>query len=326
MGIEYFTYEVANKENSYKLVKNSSVHQPIPANQVNLLRSNWTSDYANIAHSYYKKKRNGDNFENVLNFISSQKKGTLPKSLNTSNKNIAIFNSTIDEYAGIEGWDTFYSPDETAGIEKIIESFAVDEYMFYLRIHPHMKGLPDCTSQLKDIHELARKFENLHVIWPEESVDTYALIDACEKVISFGSTVGVEATYWGKPSISLGQTAYKNFDCVYSPSSHEECIRLIRSDIKPVPIEGALQYAFMEINNGIQFQFFKQKDFKGGLAHGSFDGVEIKADLYVYLYNDAVQFLRRIKRLALNPSLLLKKFPPHQLGKKFYSKKGRNDK
>jgi hypothetical protein len=307
LGVEYLTYEVASKENSYRLVKNSTTHEAIAIEEVNLLRFNWNADSAKLADLFYRKKRDGANFENLIKFTNSQEKGTLPKAFDFNKKNIAIFNSTIDEYAAIEGWNCMYSPDETAGIGKILESFISDDYIFYLRVHPHMKEVASSTSQLLDIRELTYKFKNLHVIWPDSIVDTYALIDACEKVITFGSTVGAEATYWGKPSICAGHAPYKNFNCVYEPHSHEELIQLLRSDLKPIKVEGALQYAFWEINNGIKFQYFKQKGFRNGLAYGTFDGVEIKPNLSALLRYKLTNFPRRFKKAVMNPSLIILK-------------------
>ena len=307
LGIEYVTIEVANKKNSYRLTKNSTPHEPVPIEDVDLLRSNWTSAQAHLADLFYKKKRDGEDFENILHYIRGQKKGTLPKSFNVNKKNIAIFNGTIDEYAAIEGWNPMYEPDETAGIGKILESFYADDYMFYLRVHPHLKEVASSTSQLLDIRALAHKFKNLHVIWPEEDVDTYALIDACEKIITFGSTVGAEATYWGKPSILAGYATYKKFDCVYTPNSHEELIKLVRSELKPLPVECALQYAFWEISNGIPYKYFKQNGFRNGLAYGTFDGVVIRSNAVPIIWNRIDIMFERFKRIINNPSLILRK-------------------
>ena len=88
----------------------------------------------------------------------------------------------------------------------------IRSFIFYLRVHPHMKELPSSTSQLVDIQALSSRYSNVCVIWPEENIDTYALIDACEKILTFGSTVGIEATYWGKPSILADYAKFENFN------------------------------------------------------------------------------------------------------------------
>ena len=48
-------------------------------------------------------------------------------------RNIAIFNKTIDEYTVMSGWENpIYSPDETAGIGKIVEHLnqMIDSFCF----------------------------------------------------------------------------------------------------------------------------------------------------------------------------------------------------
>jgi hypothetical protein len=307
LGVNYHSYEAANKENSYWLNKNATVHTPPKKDEVDVIRSNWTVEHESKAKLFLNNKRNGEAIENIINYVEGQKKDALPKSFNTKYKNIAIFNSTIDEYASIEGWNVFYLPDETVGIEKIINDFHLKNYFFYLRVHPNMKGLSKTTSQLVDIRQLSEKYKNLEVIWPEDKVDTYALIDACDKVITFGSTVGAEATYWGKPSILLGQAMYENFNCVYSPDTHEELINLLSSELNPMPVDGALLYAFWEVNRGSKFQYFKQIGVKQGLAYGTFDGVEIKPDSLPALWYKISIFPWRVKRVVLQPSLIFKK-------------------
>jgi hypothetical protein len=312
MGIEYFSYEVGSKHNSYRLNRNASTHEAISNEEVNLLRSNWKREHEKIGESFFRKKRLGNDFENAPSYVKDQTKGVLPKGFDRNKKNIAIFNSTIDEYAGIKEWSNkIYEPDETVGVRKILESFEPDKrYMFYLRVHPHMKEVPSTTSQLVDIRELSSRFSNLCVIWPEDIVDSYALMDACEKTITFGSTMGIEATYWGKPSILLSRASYENFNCTYMPKTHEELVKLIEEDIRPLSVNSALQYPFLEatkVSNSIPFEHFKQTGFKNGLATGTFDGVEIKPDALPALWYKINILPWRVKRVVMKPSLIFTK-------------------
>ncbi|MEQ1534307.1 MAG: hypothetical protein ABL923_00385 [Burkholderiaceae bacterium] len=309
MGIEYFSYEVANKLNSYLLIKNATAHTVVSTAKVNLIISNWEMKHEKIGEAFFRQKRNGNKFENVLSFVKNQIKDILPKGFNRNKKNIAIFGGTIDEYAGVEEWkNKIYEPDETAGVRKILESFESDNrYMFYLRVHPHMKELSSTTSQLVDIRELSSRFNNLCVIWPGDTVDSYALMDACEKIITFGSTMGVEATYWGRPSILAGHAFYENFDCVYMPKTHEELVKLLEEDIKPLSVDSTLKYAFWEVSNGTPFEHFKQTGFKNGLAVGAFDGIEIKPSALSALWYKITIFPWRVKRVVMKPTLIFRK-------------------
>lgn len=304
LGIDYTTYEVAGKSNSYRLFENSTVHVPISKEDIDRLRSSWTRAHEELGESVLRQRRLGKHLAKIPVYTAEQVKGLLPRGFDAEKKNIAIFNSTIDEYAGIEGWACkIYEPDETAGVHRILESFESDDrFMFYLRVHPHMKEVASTTSQLMDIRKLSARFANLQVIWPEEVVDSYALMDACEKVVTFGSTIGMEAAYWGKPSILAGRAFYENLDCVYAPATHEEVVALLQADLPPRPASSALMYFYWEVSDGIPFSFFKETGFRNGLATGTFDGVEIKADLLPRLGYEASRFLRGTAGAIMQPS------------------------
>lgn len=304
MGIEYYSYEVANRSNSYRVLRQRRVHEPISIDEVNLWRLNWTGEHAKIGESVLRQRRLGKHLVKVPVFTAEQVKGLLPEGFNKDKRNIAIFNSTIDEYAGVEGWgNKIYEPDETAGVHRILEAFeSDDQFMFYLRVHPHMKEVDSTISQLVDIRKLGTRFRNLRVIWPGEAIDSYALMDACEKTATFGSTIGLEAAYWGKPSILAGRAFYENFDCVYAPRTHEEVVEHLRADLEPRPAASALMYFYWEVSNGIPFSYFKETGFRNGLATGTFDGVEIRPNKLPALWNEVERFLRGALSALMSPS------------------------
>lgn len=310
MGIEYYSYEVAYTPNRYLLRKNSTSHSiPAMREEIEMLWSAGGGDRVKRAESFFRQRRMGIDCEKMPSFTNYQAKSLLPNGFNEGKKNIAIFNSTIDEYAAVDGWENpLYSPDETVGIRRILETFASDDrYVFYLRVHPHMKEVPGTIAQLRDIRELSEQFNNLCVLWPEDIVDSYALMDACEKVITFGSTMGIEAAYWGKPSILAGRAFYEYFDCVYVPATHEELIKLLKKDLLPLPADSALKYGFREISHGIPFEYFKETGLKDGLAIGRFDGVEIKPAAFPALWHGLQVLPGRVARIFMNPSLILRK-------------------
>jgi hypothetical protein len=307
LGIEFVSYEVANKNNSYRIRRNQRIHDPISAEEIDQLRAGWTSEHEQIGESVLRQRRLGKHLAKVPVFTAEQVKGRLPQGFDGEKRNIAIFNSTIDEYAGVEGWTgTLYEPDETAGVWKILEAFESDDrFVFYLRVHPHMKEVAPTTSQLMDIRQLAQRFANLRVIWPEDSIDSYAILDACEKTLTFGSTIGIEAPYWGKPSILAGRAAYEHLDCVYVPKTHEELVALLRADLPPLPADSALLYFYWEVSEGHPYAWFKETGLRNGLATGTFDGVEIKPDPLPQLAYEVVRFVRGSARALRRPSTAL---------------------
>jgi hypothetical protein len=303
MGMEYFVYEVATHRNHYTLRKNATVHDAQAASvEFEMTWAKGGMDREKISRSWFELKRDGATKDNMRSFTQKQVKGILPDGFNPNKINIAIFNKTIDEYASISGWENpIYSPDETAGIGRIVEAFEPDNrFMFYLRVHPHMIEVPRTTSQLRDIEVLSSRYSNLFVIWPEEIVDSYALMFACEKVITFGSTIGLEAAYWGKPSILAGRAYYENFDCFYKPKTHEELVKLIKDDLTPLPSDPALKYGFNQMYGGIPFEYFIQT----GKTTGLFDGIEIQSDVIPGMWYKLTMYSVMLKRVVLKPSFI----------------------
>ena len=179
-----------------------------------------------------------------------------------------------------------------------------NDYKFFLRVHPNLRKLPKSTSQLLDLMEIEMMYDNVTIIWPESEVDSYTLLDACNKIIVFGSTIGVEAAYWGKPVILAGRSLYENLGCVYTPKSHTEVINLILDiNLKPLNSQLALKYAYREISHGIDFKYFKETKIIRGLSVGKFNGFEIKPNFLPNLINKInlyyVSLLNKIKKYVI---------------------------
>ena len=310
MGIDYCSYEMGYNLNTYILRNNSTTHSIEAFNkEAEMLWAHGGEDRETIARSYYEKKRNGVDGQKFSSFTKYQQKKLLPSDFNRDKRNIVIFNSTMDEYSAIEDWQhPIYKPDENAGIGRIVNDLKFDDrYVFYLRVHPNMKNMPSTTSQLQDIKLLDSRHSNLHVIWPEDEVDSYELMEACEKVITFGSTMGIEAAYWGRPSIMVGRALYEDLDCIYVPKTHEDVIELLKKDLPPLPVNSALKYGFRDLSAGIPYEYFRETGMKGTLPIGTFDGVALKAAFTSLLRLKICQFLWRAGRVIVSPSLILKK-------------------
>ena len=307
MGIHYATHERGGVNNKYYLVFNTTPHDLKYANnEMDQIWENTDEEVRlEIGKKFFIDRRN--RVEHAwFSFTKTQKSGSLPKNFDKQKRNIGLFNTTMEEYAAIRDWKDpipIYKED-TIAFNKIFETFKNDSNIhIYLRVHPNLKG--ENNSQMQDIKSLEGKFKNVTILFPESNVDSYTLMENCDTIITFGSTMGVEACYWNKPSILLGISYYDKLDCCYIPKSHEETIDLIRTDLIPKPKTGALKYGFWELSKGIDFRFFKQT----GLASGHFLGKEvnfttgsfIKA-IFVYILSirsiyDIKQFFKIVKKI-----------------------------
>jgi capsule polysaccharide export protein KpsC/LpsZ len=64
--------------------------------------------------------------------------------------------------------------------------------------------------------------DNVKVLPPDTDVNTYELINQLDAGIVFNSTVGLEMSYWGTPTVVAGDSHYCDFGFTYDPASMEE--------------------------------------------------------------------------------------------------------
>ena len=296
----------------YHLWNNTIPHDR--AYTVNMIEDHWkagdVSTRAVIGATFYEERVMGKN-QGWYSFTKHQVK-RLPENWDSSKRNIVIFNSAEDEFAAVgDEWQNPVYVDQLTGIKSILADLENEPDMWvYLRIHPNLKEVKDeDTMALYDL-----KFKNLTIIEPPSTISSYELLFNAEKVITFGSTMGIEAVYWEIPSISIGVTLYSDFGATYQPSNHAEVMGMIKSRLAPSPKEPALKYGYFYKTFGFDYQLYKPAD----ILSGSFRSVDIQKNssllrrIYSKLWNKPVfkDFIDRFERLFQRKKwtvLLLKK-------------------
>jgi hypothetical protein len=219
-----------------------------------------------LAAKFFEDRARGRK-QSWFSFTENQRAGLLPSSWNENVRNIAIFLSSEDEFAAIgDEWrNPLYSTQLECLRRLATDSCNLEGVRLFVRAHPNLIGVRNAsTTALRHI-----RGPNLEVIAPESTVSTYAMIKHCDRVISFGSTAGIEATYWGKPSILAGVCRYRNLGATYNPASHEELITLVAAErLPPKDRAGALMYGYYEQTKGERFKYFEGLDVRDGLFKG----------------------------------------------------------
>lgn len=195
-----------------------------------------------IGSSFFERRRNGELVVDVKVYVAKQKKGLMPEGFDPKQRNIAIFTSSQDELVALgDDWanDQLF-PNQEEAIGYILHHSSPDIH-YYIRIHPNLKGV-----NYKDHVNLYQynAFPNATVIPPESKVSSYDLMEACEKVITFSSSIGLEACYWGKPSILLGHAGYELCGATYNIRDINKLIPTIEGDLTPKPKLAAIKFAY----------------------------------------------------------------------------------
>lgn len=205
-------------------------------------------------------------------FVTGQKPGLLPAGWDYRKRNVVIFNSSEDEYAALdEEWENPIYKNQQEGLERIIAAVEADprDLHLYLRVHPNLRGLKN--AQTDGLSRL--KARCLTTIPPDDPVSTYALIQNADKVLTFGSTVGIEAVFWGKPSILAGRSFYQDLGGTYNPETHEELVSLLYQNLPPKDKTAAYMYGYYFGTFGIPYKYYQPT----GVGSGKYRGETIQA-------------------------------------------------
>ncbi|WP_169630232.1 capsular polysaccharide export protein, LipB/KpsS family [Flavobacterium humi] len=292
-NIKYATHERGGKINNFLFRINSIPHsiETISA-EMDYLWETARNNRKEIGKTFYTNriKRVEDAW---YSFTKEQQEGRLPESFKhvENKKVITIFNSSLDEYEGLEGFGPYFYANDNEGIQKICESLQNHpEIKLYLRVHPNLKGLDN--SQNKYLKEVIGSYPSIEIIPAEDSVDTYALINKSDIVVVFGSTVGAEAVFAGKKVVLLGRAAYENLDSFVIPKNHEELVRILMDDQYVFPEinpEDPLKYGYWNESFGINYNYYSPIN----LGKGTYKGKQVKAN---FILRELRRFIEKRKK------------------------------
>jgi hypothetical protein len=269
LGVKTFVHERSGVPQKYSFSEDTYPHDM--NYQKNKIEKCWNDvrpefEKEEISKQWFEDRRRGKD-QGWYSFTKSQHKKKLPDGFDTSNRNISIYISSEDEFAAIAGWHNPIYKNQTDAIHSIIDANIDKDIRFYIRVHPNLRGLDN--TQTKELSEL--KSKNLIVVPADSKIDSYELMNASEKVITFGSTMGIESVYWGKPSILAGRSIYEDLGGCYIPKDHEEFIDLINSHLNPLSTLGALKYGYFQSISGISYKYYDPDS----LFKGKFKGIDL---------------------------------------------------
>lgn len=189
------------------------------------------SERIEIAESFYKKRFNAVATNDKI-YTKGQEVGLMPSEWDSNKTNIVIFNSSEDEFAALGGEydENKLFNSQMEGILFLIKNTNNENIHYYLRIHPNLMNIPYRYN--KDLLKLPNQYNNITVIPGDSKVSSYSLMQAADKVVTFGSTMGMESAFWGKKSMVLAPAFYSGIDVCYRPTNKDDVSRFVNEDVE----------------------------------------------------------------------------------------------
>jgi len=135
-------------------------------------------------------------------------------------------------------------------IKQILTSpYILENYDIKVRWHPNLSfaGKVEIAEIEKIIQNTKKEITHYS---PFHKMNSYKLLENSDIIISFGSTIGIEATYYGKASILWGAAFYEDSGGVYEVNSLPELEKLLSKSLQPKAKINSMKYAFFERNKG----------------------------------------------------------------------------
>jgi len=293
--IEFFCYDTADVKERYVAVPNNPIHDiaHTKATMEKLWQSAGTGRDT-VGRAFFERRRGHVNYGSHT-FTASQVAKRLPTGLDRRRRIISIFNSTAEEIFTVEGFEYAFYRDERDALERILGGLSSHaEFQVVLRVHPHMRG---CDNyQTRYLLDIAKQFPELIFLAPEDTVDSYELMVASEKVVVLNSTMGIEAAFWGKPVVQIGKTYYEDLGCTYRPKSHEELLELLMArELPGLGTSECLKYGYWDLTNGELFVHSTVVGM-GRVNFMSVDLTDLKDRAIVRTWNQIVRLPQRLLR------------------------------
>ncbi len=262
--IDCYNVERASFGGNIEFFKNVLPHNI--RNKANLVERCWKQSELSeakkneIGAEFYNRQKLG---ESIIfpSYTRGMTKKDVPAYMSNGNKNIVLFNSSDDEFAALgEEYKNPFFDNQNEGLEYLTSIFGerLKEYNLIIRMHPNLKGVKHrFVNKIRNLHQ---KHPNIYVVTPESVIDSYALMELAQKIISFGSTTGLEANFLQKPVILLGKGVYFYSEVAYIPENKEEIETLITSDLKPKPIDDTLKFGFYFLKGGTKSHYYQESN------------------------------------------------------------------
>ncbi len=237
------------------------------------IREFWRPELAAAGEQFFKERRARVE-RSWYSFTKGQTEGRIPSAMHDSAKWVVFFTSSEDEYVAIgDKWASEAFPaqiDAIRAVAKVVEERP--GHRLGVRLHPNI------ASKSKEQMAFWRnlKVPGGIVVAPDDDFDSYAILERAHVACSYGSTVGVEATYWGRPSVLMGRSIYDGLGATFNAGSIDD-VRAFLDKPTVFPQLGALMYGAFFARFGTRHRHYQPDDlFRGRILGVNLDSTPVR--------------------------------------------------
>lgn len=270
LGVKSLFHERGATMHQYDITEQMP-HDPVP--MIDKISKHWAAAdreaSTKIAHQFFNQRRYAQ-ASDLASLRVHQRNNHLP-AIDSAKRVVTYFSSSDDEYAAVGEifkWVGF--KNQLDAVKHLIEICNErGDIQLFVRLHPYLRE----KSTEDQLRWLALKDERgVNLISFDSAVDSYALMDRSDVVITSGSWTSMEAVYWGRPAITLGPVYFADLGAGYKAESPRELRELLlNTKLKSDP-DKALPFAYYFATFGTQYLYYHPTS----MTSGDFLGVNLQ--------------------------------------------------
>lgn len=274
------------------------LHKDSPHNRVKHQKSiathyNCTKPVKKNIDFWYESQKPGGTNNFSTNFVFNENLVKL--------KNVFVFySSSSDEVSAISlDWDSWFE-NQIEAVKFLIDYFEQrPELTLVIRVHPNQKHKSK-TDRVK-WHSIQSAANNIFIYDYNSKIDSYQLLELAKGVLTYGSSMGVEAAYMSKPGALLAKSRW---DLIIPHKYIKNKMQLDRwiSDVLNNSLSikagitnsymGSLKWGHYMITSGLPWQIIEvRKDFRG-INIGYLNGISLKPNSLIIIFSRLSQRIR----------------------------------
>lgn len=231
LEIPVVSYEYGEQAGKMWLDKNQSVMlQDTSKLWSQVKEKEFTSEQKEQVQELYASRVNADlweNFERKWQGVPKQGDQAIKDQLGLDDRPIALMAANVIGDSLTLNRATF-TESMANWIRKTTKYFIErNDVQFVLRAHPGEAGAkgPSVVDLVND--EYPKLPENVHLVGPEDPVNTYDLISVASLGLVYTTTVGMEIAMHGVPVVVVGNTHYRGKGFTNDPATWEEYFQML---------------------------------------------------------------------------------------------------
>lgn len=166
-----------------------------------------------------------------------------------------------------------------------------NDSVLYIKSHPNFDNTTELHNKILNISR-----DNIVYLPPNKKIDTLHLINNCNLVFSFGSSLELYSVYKKKRVISFFKAWWSRFNFILYPKNSQDLKNLINYSEQNIQMKNTKNYNLLKVcffiaSNGIKYKLFKPLGHSRGFFYCK------KFNHYgpiINFFNPIFQFLKKI--------------------------------